>query len=59
MIQRTHPDDDAKGVRCPACGWVGTLGQTDDMDTLPDGWDSPTVVVCVCPRCATQVEMQQ
>lgn len=55
MIQRTHPDDDTRSVRCPACGWIGTIGETDDMDTQPEGWNGPTVVVCVCPSCAEKV----
>jgi len=59
MIQRLHHADGV-AVFCPACAWVGTVGQTHDLDRSvsgdPDEWEGPWHRVCACPKCAAPVE---
>ena len=41
-------------VTCPACQWSGRLEQTHDQDVLDRGF-AKVGMVCVCPKCATEV----
>lgn len=39
--------------RCPRCGWLGTLHDTDDY------WPTTGDPFSVCPRCEPEVEVQK
>ena len=41
-------------VFCPACEWLGVLGQTEDTDVL--GVDFELLrKTCICPKCGSEV----
>lgn len=49
-MQYRHPEDGEKRCMCPACGWRGTLHQTEEF-TPNEGGES----FQVCPKCAADV----